>query len=202
MSAPSGYQDLVALARELRRPLCSLIGLSDDNDPFLTDRPGVRASRAAWFADLWQRLDIKRGVHLRRIHYLLVSTPGITLPSGAAYENTIDAWRFLGRSVADARYQGLVDPSAFCDRDAANLSLDQMMQILPVVAKLLAPSAAPAPTASKPAPKSRIEPWPGQVAASAPAAPTRKPFEKALQTVCGTKPAMGKPWSLPDERAR
>ena len=85
----------------------------------------------------------------------------------------------------------------------AGVSTRHELAILEAVAQLTQKltSAAPAPTASKPA-KSRIEPWLGQVAASAPAAPKRKPFEKALQTVCGSKPTMGKPWSLPDERAR
>jgi len=91
----------------------------------------------------------------------------------------------------------------------AQCSHKQEMHILRAVSQLIqkltkpnkATSAAPAPTASKPAPKSRIERWPGQVAASAPTAPQRKPFEKALQTVCGPKPTMAKPWSLPDGAA-
>ena len=116
--APRGYHDLVELSKRLRRPLCSLLGLSDDHDPFFCDRPGTRASCAEWFAELWQRLNIKHGVHLRRVHYLLVSMPGITLPNGAPYENTNAAWRLLGRAVSDARYQGLVDASAFIDKRA------------------------------------------------------------------------------------
>ena len=120
-----------------------------------------------------------------------------------------DQWRGTPNQwiEREPRLQSVYDAMSY---GAANLTLDQSMIILPVVAKLIAelapkPAAtapAPAPTASKSAPKSRIEPWPGQVAASAPAAPKRKPFEKALQTVCGSKPTMGKPWSLPDERAR
>jgi hypothetical protein len=48
-----------------------------------------------------------------------------------------------------------------------------------VVTKLLAPTKpvatapAPAPVASKPAPKNRIVPWPGQVAACRASGPTK-----------------------------
>ena len=105
----------------------------------------------------------------------------------------------------DPRLEDIRDAILFkaqCSRKQEMHILQAVSQLIQKLTKPKATSAASAPTASKPAPKSRIEPWPGQVAASAPAAPKRKPFEKALQTVCGSKPTMGKPWSLPDERAR
>jgi hypothetical protein len=61
----------------------------------------------------------------------------------------------------------------------AGLNADQVSSILPVVTKLLAPTKpvatapAPAPVASKPAPKNRIVPWPGQVAACRASGPTK-----------------------------
>lgn len=112
------YDELKAMAAQLGRPLHSLIALSDDNDPFLCNRPGRRLERAQWFADLWDRLEILNGVHLRRLHYILISTPGITRPDGRLYTNTHDDWKLLGWASQDARYLDLVDAGAFVDRRA------------------------------------------------------------------------------------
>jgi hypothetical protein len=113
------YARLKAFAQTVGRSLGSLIALSDDNDPFLADRPGRRKNGAQWFAELWNRLDVPDGVHLRRLHYLLVSTAGIRLPDGAPYENTHKCWKDLGRASQDARYLDLVPAGAFVDRRAA-----------------------------------------------------------------------------------
>ena len=117
--AESSYGRLRELAAELDRPLASLIALSDDNDPFLADRPGRRLEGAQWFAALWKQLSIPDGVHVRRLHYLLCSTAGIACPDGARYENTHRHWKFLGSASADARYLDLVPAAAFVDRRAA-----------------------------------------------------------------------------------
>ena len=113
-----GYASLKALGAELRRPPHSLIVLSDDNDPWLSARPGRRRDGARWFADLWARLEIPDGVHLRRLHYLLVSTANITLPDGTPYLNTHRCWKLLGSASSDARYLDFVDAGAFVDRRA------------------------------------------------------------------------------------
>ena len=113
-----GYESLKAHATELGRPLHSLLCLSDDNDPFLCDRPGRRRAGAEWFADLWTRLEIPDGVHLRRLHYLLVSTANIILPGGEPYQNTHRCWKMLGSAAADARFLNFVDAGAFIDRRA------------------------------------------------------------------------------------
>ena len=95
----------------------------------------------------------------------------------------------------EPRLQAVVDAMEY---GAANLSLDQMMQILPVVAKLLAPSAAPAPapaTTAKPAapkPKTTLM----LLSPTKAEPPKRRPFEKALNTVIGSSPSG--PWSLDD----
>jgi hypothetical protein len=127
---------------------------------------------------------------------------------------TSDQWRGTPNQWLEhePRLQAVVDVmQRYPD---VNLSLDQMMAILPVVAKLLAPKPAAitpavAPIASKPAP-SRIF-SPAQTAApAAPAvaalpakppttAPERKPFERALQTVCGPTPGLGRLWSFPTQ---
>jgi hypothetical protein len=67
------YETLKRLAAELDRPVTTLLAQDAGSDPFYADLP-MRRLRADWFADIWDRLDIKPGAHLRRIHYRLVST--------------------------------------------------------------------------------------------------------------------------------
>jgi hypothetical protein len=66
-------------------------------------------------------LDPPNGVHLRRLHYAIVSLPEDRRPrrlDGTAYENTEAAWRALGSASVDARALGLIDASRFTDRRA------------------------------------------------------------------------------------
>ena len=112
-----GHADVRALSEQTGRPIKDLIALARDNDPFIGDLPGgARTKWARWFADLWTRLNIPHGAHLRRIHYVLVSTTRITLPDGQPYLNTYNCWKYLGDAATDARYQGLVPYEAIVDR--------------------------------------------------------------------------------------
>jgi hypothetical protein len=54
-------------------------------------------------------------VHLRRVHYQVLST-GRTTASGEPYENTVNCWSELCQAGAAARILGLVDAEAFADR--------------------------------------------------------------------------------------
>ena len=89
----------------------------------------------------------------------------------------------------------------------AGVSTKHELAILEAVAQLIQKKIVDptAPTsdqiASKLPPKSRFFSPAAAAALPAPAAPTRRPFEKALQTVCGSKPTMAKPWSMPDGAA-
>jgi hypothetical protein len=113
-STPLTHAEMKALAEELGRPLNTLEVLQ--KDPFCADSP-ARLRDAEWFADLWQRLDIQRGTHLRRIHYLLVSQdPKVPTPSGAPYVNSSDCVSLLERASLDARYLNLVPAEALVDR--------------------------------------------------------------------------------------
>jgi hypothetical protein len=87
------YAGLKDLAKRLRRPATTLVALASQNDPFYADMPSRRAM-AEWFAGLWERFELQRGIHLRAIHYKLISqrTP-ITFPNGTAYENTLECPR-------------------------------------------------------------------------------------------------------------
>jgi hypothetical protein len=108
------YEQIKTLAKERRQRITDLIVLAPQNDPFYCGQPAQR-SAAEWFAELWQRFGYRTGVHLRRVHYQLVSQHDATLPDGAAYENTENCWNRLCCASAAARYLGLVDPEAFED---------------------------------------------------------------------------------------
>jgi hypothetical protein len=107
-------------------------------DPFSVNQP-QRLNRARWFAQLWNTFDFPDGVHLRRIHYVLVSQDDpVPLPDRTAksiamaanmakrlgssggmrqeiYVNDKICWNWLCEAGRDARLLGLV-PSVFEDK--------------------------------------------------------------------------------------
>jgi hypothetical protein len=103
------------LSKTLDRPIGTLIALTTTNDPFHASTPG-RVERAQWFTDLYKRLRVKVGSHIRRIHYLLISQEmPITMLDGTEYENTMRCWQAMKEACRDARYLNLVDPADFED---------------------------------------------------------------------------------------
>ena len=113
------YQAIKAMAVALNRPAATLIALSDTCDPFYVT-PARRAA-AQWFAEVWRALDPPAGVHLRRLHYAIVSLPENQRPpklDGTPYQNTEGDWRLLNAASVDARALGLVDAARFTDRRA------------------------------------------------------------------------------------
>ena len=78
---PAGYDDILVLKRELRRPANTLIALDERHDPFYIIPSRQRL--AEWIAELWPKLP--KPAHYRRIHYVLVSLANIVLPTGALY---------------------------------------------------------------------------------------------------------------------
>jgi hypothetical protein len=113
--APRGHGAIKALAAELRVPVDRLLALSQDNDPFYCGRE-AHSARAKWFAHLWERFAFPMGVHIRRIHYVLVSQKKpIRMLDGNAYENTDACFLRLVVASKFARHLGLVDADAFTD---------------------------------------------------------------------------------------
>ncbi len=83
--------------------VADLIALAPANDPFYCGSDGEIA-KAQWFADLWDRFSYSHGIHLRRVHYQLVSqTPPIVKPNGKLYENTTNNWAYFIRAAKSAR---------------------------------------------------------------------------------------------------
>jgi hypothetical protein len=111
---PLCYEDIVALARRLRRPIKSLLAQSPQTDPFYSGRASLRRD-GSWFADLWHRIGFGRA-HLRRVHYALLSQQEpVQTPDGSAYENTAACERLLDSGSRAARHLRLVPGNMFDD---------------------------------------------------------------------------------------
>src|SRR5712692_2516031 len=112
------YGQIKQLSKATGQRVTDLIALAPQNDPFYTGTP-TDCILAEWFAGAWCAFGYDRGVHLRRIHYQIVSQdPPLVLPNGLPYENTVECWDILNIASKAARYLGLVDAGAFVDRRA------------------------------------------------------------------------------------
>lgn len=111
----SGYEKIRELAKASGVKIPDLLALARQNDPFFVGSPS-QVRLGEWFADLWERFGFIDGVHLRRVHYRLVSEHVPTGANGKPYENTEACWKELCNAGKYARYLGLVDPAAFVDR--------------------------------------------------------------------------------------
>ena len=110
------YETIKALAKESGLKTTDLIALAPANDPFYVGRPS-EVETAQWFADLWHQFGYGRGIHLRRVHYQIVSQdPPMKRPDGQVYENTEGCWDFLNNASKWARYMGLIPANHFVDR--------------------------------------------------------------------------------------
>ncbi len=112
------YEHIKQLAKENGGTIKDYIALSQQRDPFYVGTE-TQMERAQWFLDIWQKYGYNTGVHLRRIHYQVVSqeTP-VKTHDGQPYGNTEKSWQYLSGSALYARYLGFVDPSCFVDRRA------------------------------------------------------------------------------------
>lgn len=108
------YEKLKALAKAQRVPVPTLLALSVQNDPFYMGQP-AQIKAGEWFAHWFDQGGFGDGIHLRRVHYYLVSVEA-GRPDGETYENTLEAWHYLAQASKVARYLGLVDVAAFDDR--------------------------------------------------------------------------------------
>ncbi len=110
------YEEIKQLARSSGQRVTDLIVLAPQNDPFYSGTPNDWAL-AQWFAGLWNAFGYTTRVHIRRVHYQIISqNPPVALPNGKPYENTEESWGILNLASKAARYLGLVDPAAFTDR--------------------------------------------------------------------------------------
>jgi hypothetical protein len=115
------YQFIKNLQQAIRKPdgrkstVKDMLVLSQQNDPFYAGN-GAEGDKARWFAELWERFGYGSGVHLRRVHYRIVSEGNILKPDGELYENNSRCWEYMQGASRQARYLGLVDPEEIVDR--------------------------------------------------------------------------------------
>lgn len=116
------YTTIKDLAKQIRDQhglkcqVTDLIALAAQNDPFYVGTP-TDLENGRWFAKLFQRFNYGHGVHLRRIHYQIISQEEpVLMPNGEPYENTLQCWNFLEVASKAARYLELVRPEMFVDR--------------------------------------------------------------------------------------
>jgi hypothetical protein len=111
----TGYLRIKEIAKELRCVVTDLLVLARQNDPFYAGVP-AQERKARWFAGLWERFGYTTGVHLRRVHYRVVSQVEPRKDDGSPYQNTEGCWSYLGEAAKAARYLGYVRADAFVDR--------------------------------------------------------------------------------------
>jgi hypothetical protein len=112
---PKNHEDVKRMAKEMGWTVDHLLGCDRRNDPFYASLP-CRAKEAEWFRSLWDSFDRPNTTHLRRFHYLIVSSGrDIFMSDGSPYENRFRCWSNLQRASGDARHLGLIDPESIED---------------------------------------------------------------------------------------
>ena len=115
MSAIRNYEDIKALSKATGRRIPELLAMASNNDPFYI--MPAQTKQAEWFAGLWDKFNFPQGVHLRRIHYKLISQADpVLMVDGRPYQNTELCWQYIGNASKAARCLRLVDPIAFEDK--------------------------------------------------------------------------------------
>ena len=80
--------DIATLARAARCSQAKLLAMVARQRSFRA-APARAPRTRVWFAELFERFKFGRGIHMRRIHYRLVSAgPAVSTPDGGAYLNT------------------------------------------------------------------------------------------------------------------
>lgn len=94
-----------------------LLSMAPQNDPFNTGGDGYASTiEANWFMDIWERFGFTRGIHLRRIHYRLVSEATVRKPDGTLYQNTNTDWQYIAQSSKHARDLDLLGRGMLIDQ--------------------------------------------------------------------------------------
>jgi hypothetical protein len=113
--------DFTQIKAEKKERHCTveeMIVLSNNNDPFYIGATPAHNTHGQWFEKIWtEHFNDMSNVHLRRIHYRLVSQENPVLkPDGKPYENTERCREYLALASKYARWLDLVDPGSFDDR--------------------------------------------------------------------------------------
>jgi hypothetical protein len=105
---------LEAACLETGLPLSGLTVLSSQVDPYRLDTPASHAEGKR-LASEFERMHLRRRIHLRGLHYALVSSTSLK-PNGRPYRNRHADWIWLGSCAAkSARWLGYVPFSMIVD---------------------------------------------------------------------------------------
>jgi hypothetical protein len=116
------HAKIESLSRGLKRPMYTLVALTEGNDPFFADREG-RRKNAEWFANIWRVLGLGTQIHTRRVHYQLTARPDLPMPDGRVYQNTETCSALLSVACRDARYLGLIPREHIIDNRNAEAQI-------------------------------------------------------------------------------
>src|SRR3954447_1051148 len=96
-------------AERLGCSMRALTVMKECHDPYRMDTPAGHRD-GQWFAAAWATSGARRPLHLRGIHYALVSVyPQLIMPSGEPYINSWDCWEWLVEVASKrARWLGYV----------------------------------------------------------------------------------------------
>ena len=114
MFRPRTYDEALAVGTANGIPKKDLYALAPANDPYASGTP-AQVARARWFAALWRRFGFTDKVHLRRVHYQVISQHDPIKADGTPYLNTVEDWQYLCDAAKHARYQKLVPVGAIED---------------------------------------------------------------------------------------
>ncbi len=109
------YYEIKETAKETGCRVADLISMTENCDPFYSGYEGKTRALGEWFLKVWKEHGSKRGVHLRRLHYWLMSLPGKDV-DGEVYVNDEKHWNMMQDGGLYARNRGLVPAEAFVDR--------------------------------------------------------------------------------------
>ena len=115
-----GYEFIKEMQKDLReqgdkRDIEDLIVEAVPNDPFYAGLPSQK-KQAEWFVKIWKKFGAEIGVHLRGLHYKLISQKNPKTYTGRLYQNTRKDWNRLLMASKYARHLGLIPHNAIVDR--------------------------------------------------------------------------------------
>lgn len=112
--------------------LSELTVLSVAVDPYRLDTD-ARHRDGRWIAELLnQLLAPTKQIHCRGLHYLLVSTTGLTKPNGKPYENNDEDWTWLSETAGKAaRWLGYIPFERIIDKRNAPPIIHRKPRVIP-----------------------------------------------------------------------
>lgn len=110
------YEIIKSAAKNAKVKVTDLLALSPSNDPFYCGSPG-QLEKARWFGEIYEKMGRPKDVHIRRVHYWLVSQePKHKTPNGEDYVNDDRCWGLISVSSKYARYAGIIPMENIVDR--------------------------------------------------------------------------------------